>query len=158
MSPQRRSTQNNIVGPNSSNSEDDSEKIRIDNLHMYRNDLDSLADLAKIDPRLARAVVKQKDHENERENVSYRFGIVATSLLLGLGLVMLTVLLVFVGPLGTLLSIFVILALALAIRVILTGEWSETSWIGAGLSHLARILGSKPDPVDPARTRKLLGC
>ena len=42
----------------------------------------------------------------------------------------------------TLFAVALILAVALLIRVILTGEWSDTSWFGKLIDSLARALGS----------------
>jgi len=49
----------------------------------------------------------------------------------------------------TLMAIGLILAVALLIRVILTGEWSETTWFGKLVGALSKALGSKDEaPTD----------
>jgi hypothetical protein len=117
--------------------------MSVDNLHYHANDLDGLARLAKENPALAKKVVDQRDREDERANQSYRFGLVCATILPISLIISMTFMFVFVGVVATLTSVLLTLAMGVLVRVILTGEWSETSWIGTGLTRLAKALGSK---------------
>jgi hypothetical protein len=127
--------------PSKSERTDEARQIT-NNLHYYASDIDALRRLAEVDPKLARRVVDQRDKESQRENVSYRFGVVGTFFLLALVLLTALTSLIHAGFLATLGMVVVILAAALLIRVVLTGEWSETTWFGGFVHSLARLLGS----------------
>ncbi|GAA4133814.1 hypothetical protein ACFFTN_06755 [Aminobacter aganoensis] len=60
----------------------------------------------------------------------------------------LSFLLVETGVLATLLAIGGILAIATLVRVILTGEWSDTSWFGKLVQAIAKGLGGRPDEAE----------
>ena len=115
--------------------------LNIDSLHLHSNEIDSLNRLAKTDPDLARIVVDQKDRFDRRGHASFRFGVISASILL-LGLVAAaSYVLVKLGILLSIILIAFILTAALFIRVMLTGEWSDTSAIGAAINGIVRILG-----------------
>ena len=115
--------------------------LNIDSLHLHSNEIDSLNRLAKTDPDLARIVVDQKDRFDRRGHASFRFGVISASILL-LGLVAAaSYVLVKLGILLSIILLAFILTAALFIRVMLTGEWSDTSAIGAAINGIVRILG-----------------
>jgi hypothetical protein len=124
----------------------DNSGINIENLNYTASDVDALRRMAEVNPELAERIVDQRDRENQRENVSYRFGVVAASVLLIAILAFTFGCLAYVGFLATLGLIGVVLACALLVRVVLTGEWSETSWFGSLVHLLARALGSRTPP------------
>src|SRR2546423_12443964 len=106
--------------------------------------------MAKENPSLAKRIVDQRDKENQRQNVSYRFGVVGACLLVGMVLSGTFFSLVYAGFWATVSLMGVALAFALVIRVVLTGEWSETTWFGSLVHLLARVLGSRDrGPDDP---------
>lgn len=116
--------------------------VQIDNLHLQANDLDALRRLSEVDPELARDVLRQRDRINEREHVSDRMGM-AAALVMGLALLVVVALGLF--KLGFWLSVVLVLLLLGAghfLRVVLTGEWSDTSWFG---SFLSSRFGKKDD-------------
>lgn len=118
--------------------------LYIGNLNYSENDIKALAELAKVDPNLADKVVDQRNAESEREHFSERFGIAAVVLLIGMlifGVVFIT-LEAGIVALGMLIAL--ILATALMIRVIVTGEWSETTWFGSMIRGGVSLLGGKP--------------
>ena len=123
----------------------DTRILAIRELHYHGNDLAELRKIAEQNPALAAKIVDQRDQEDSRFNVSYRFGIVGSLVLVGMLLCSVTMLLINVGIWATLGLTVVILAVALLIRVILTGEWSDTTWFGKFVSLLAKALGSKSD-------------
>jgi hypothetical protein len=104
---------------------------------------DALTRMAKVNPGLATAIVQQRDTENRREHVSYRFGLVSSAILVSSAAGACLVGLIIVGLFQTLVLVAVILAVAVLVRVVLTGEWSETSWFGWLVHLLARALGSR---------------
>lgn len=117
--------------------------LNIGQFHYHGSDLAELRKLAEVDPSLASKVVDQRDAEDGRANASYRFGIAASAVLV-LGVVAaFAVILIFAGPIESAVVIGGILAVALLIRVILTGEWSDTSWFGKMMVSLAKALGAK---------------
>jgi hypothetical protein len=122
----------------------DTRVLNIEELHLHSNDLDALRRLAEADPNLARMVVEQKELADAREHASYRFGI-ASSALLAIGiLVALSYVLLSVGIALALVLLAGILAMALLVRVLLTGEWSETSWVGTLIEGIVKVLGGRP--------------
>lgn len=115
--------------------------LNIDSLHLHSNEIDSLNRLAKTDPDLARIVVDQKDRFDKRGHASFRFGVISASLLLLGVLVASSYVLVKMGIILSLILIAFIIAAAVLIRVLLTGEWSDTSAIGSIINGIVRILG-----------------
>lgn len=122
--------------------------LAINHLHLHGNDLAELRKLAEVSPHLAEKVVDQRDREDARANVSYRFGLAASLVLVALTLTCVTTLLVFVGLLPTILVIALILAVSLLVRVVLTGQWSDTTWFGKLVGLLAKALGSTSEKDD----------
>ena len=118
--------------------------ISIKDFHYHANDLVELRKLAEVDPMLAEKIVEQRDREHAREKASYTFGMLCTVALLAMMLVAFTCLLIFSGLLATMVAIGGILAVALLVRVILTGEWSDTTWFGKLLNVLVKALGGRP--------------
>ncbi len=118
--------------------------LLINHLHYYANDIAELRKLAEIDPELAKRVVEQRDKENERIVGSYNLGMITAGTLLGLILIVVTCLIIFAGILETIASVAVILACALFVRVVISGEWSETSWFGKLINLLLKALGGSP--------------
>ncbi|WP_128292608.1 MULTISPECIES: hypothetical protein [Afifella] len=116
--------------------------LAIGSLHLHGNDLAELRKIASENPALAEKIVDQRDREDARANASYRFGIVASLILIAMALSSLTFILVWAGLLATIGLALATLAIAVLIRVVLTGEWSETSWFGRVVNALARMLGS----------------
>lgn len=118
--------------------------LNVDELHLHVNDLDALRRLNDSDPELARIVVGHKDKSDAREHASFRFAVAVTSVLV-IGIL-------FAGSyifvnLGVLPSIFLIMFLflvAVALRVVLTGEWSDTSWIGKAVLQIIAVFGGRP--------------
>jgi hypothetical protein len=130
--------------PPKNGSEDAGQESRVLNvgeLHYHPNEIDSLRKLAEADPDLARIVVDQKSAFDVREHGSFRFGVVATSLLVLAIIAALSYVVVKLGVVSSLVVIFGILVVALLIRVLLTGRWSETSWIGHLVEAIVKILG-----------------
>jgi hypothetical protein len=117
--------------------------VNIENFHYTASDIDALTRMAKVNPGLATAIVQQRDTENRREHVSYRFGLVSSAILVSSAAGACLVGLIIVGLFQTLVLVAVILAVAMLVRVVLTGEWSETSWFGWLVHLLARALGSR---------------
>ncbi|NML75276.1 hypothetical protein HHL25_14185 [Rhizobium sp. S-51] len=119
--------------------------LLINHLHYYANDLAELRKLAEVDPDLAKAVVAQRDEENKRIVGSYNLGLVLAALLLAVTLAALTSLIIFAGIVATLVCAVGLLSCALFMRVILTGEWSDTSWLGKVINYLVKLLGGSTD-------------
>jgi hypothetical protein len=118
----------------------------IGQFHYHANDLSELRKLAEVDAVLAEKVVEQRDRESARLTASYNFGLLCAIVLLALILVCFTCMLVFAGLLATATVVVLILAVSLLVRVILTGEWSDTSWFGKMVNLLVKSLGGSPDP------------
>lgn len=114
------------------------------NVHLHGNDLAELRKIAEVNPELAEKIVDQRDGEDIRAHASYRFGLVTVvgllTILMG-GFILCAYLF---GLWTTLLLIALVLAVAVMIRVVLTGEWSDTTWFGQLVGGLAKALGSEP--------------
>ncbi|MFK0336757.1 hypothetical protein ACIQT7_05805 [Agrobacterium deltaense] len=118
--------------------------LAINHLHYHANDISELRKLAEVDISLAEKIIEQRDSESRRVSASYNFALICTVILLGMLLASMVGLLIVLGVLETLVAITAILALALLVRVILTGEWSDTSWFGKLIGLLLKALGGKP--------------
>jgi hypothetical protein len=108
--------------------------LKIDNLHLHANDIDALRRLAETDPHLARDLLKTREAADRRENISIIVAMVATTTLAVFGLAAGTYVLVTLGVVQSLIFAAVLLGLSHLVRVILTGEWSDTSWFGKLIS------------------------
>lgn len=117
--------------------------INVENWHHHGNDLAEIVKIAELDSDLAHKIVDNSEKEGRRKTISYRLGLVSTSFILITVLVAVAYLVVNQGIFTMIGAVMLILAIALLIRVILTGEWSETSWFGKGVHFLAKALGSK---------------
>lgn len=129
----------------------DTRILHIDNLHLHANEIDSLKRLAEVSPDLASLVVEQKDKFDRREHASYRLGILAaTSIVISVSLGFLYVI-INIGLLQSVIFILFVVVVSALVRVIINGEWSDTSWIGKTVQSLIQWLGgtgkadSKPD-------------
>ena len=133
--------------------------LAIKELHYHPNDITELRKLAEISPELASKVIDSNDKADSRVNTSYRFGLVSTAFILLGALAAFSFVLVTAGILATAGAVAMILAVALLTRVVLTGEWSDTSWFGRLVTLLTKALGGSdqakaPDePDDSAETK-----
>lgn len=127
--------------------------ISINDFHYHANDLAELRKIAEIDPRLAEMIIAQRDREHAREKASYTLGLISAFALLAMVLGAFGCLLIFVGLLETFAVVGGILAAALLVRVILTGEWSDTSWMGRFLNLFVKVLGGTPISEDDTTRR-----
>ena len=117
--------------------------LNIGNLHYHPNELSELRKIAEINPELAHKVIDQRERSESREETSFRIGLGSAFILL-VTLIIGTVYVVVNAGIMALICLFAaILAVALLIRVILTGEWSETNWVGHIVKALVAIAGGK---------------
>jgi hypothetical protein len=118
--------------------------VAIKDFHYHGNDITELRKLAEINPALADKVIDQRDRSEARFTSSYNFGVGASIALLAILLITSTIILLFGGILQLLAAVMIIFSAALLIRVVLTGEWSDTSWFGKFVGLLVKALGGKP--------------
>lgn len=111
-------------------------------LHYYGNDLSELRKLAEQNPKLAEKIIDQREASDVRRHVSYRLGLGTSVLFAALLFGGLGTFIVFVGIWNAIGVAIIILAVALLVRVVLTGEWSDTSWFSRAVQLLAKALGS----------------
>lgn len=117
--------------------------LSIDNLHLHSNEIDALRRLAEADPELAKILVTQKDSFDRRDHWSYRFGVVMAAIM-ALGLTFsLSYVLINLGLLLSMVMIAAVVVLALMVRVLLTGEWSDTSAVSKIVDGIIHITGGK---------------
>ncbi|UFI04663.1 hypothetical protein [Roseibium aggregatum] len=135
-------------GSNGDNNGKTNNFLAVGTLHYHGNDLTELRKIAEINPELAKEILEKDDKKDNRANVSYRFAIASSLFLVFFLLLSVTLLSIYVGLWSTFLAILLILAIALLIRVILTGEWSETGWFGKAVGLLAKALGSEHNSKD----------
>jgi uncharacterized membrane protein len=120
--------------------------VAVKNVHVYANDIHELTKLAEVDPELAHKLADQRERQSIREESSFRLGLVAALGLLATLIFGVVYVVINAGVVALALTIGVILATALLIRVIITGEWSETTWVGSFLKFaLKKAGGSFPD-------------
>lgn len=119
--------------------------LSIGQFHYHGNDLAELRKLAEVDPGLADRIIEQRDAEHARQTASHNFGVICTVVLLGMVLTTFACMIIFAGILATAFAVGGILSVAVLVRVILTGEWSDTTWFGSLLNVLVKALGGKPD-------------
>lgn len=129
--------------------------LNVDNLHIHGNDIRELTRLAQTDPDLAHKIVDQAADQARLEADSYRLALVVSLILFVAIIIGVAYVVVHSGVLALVCVIATILATAALVRAILTGEWSDTSWIGQLLGGFLRLMGGKPpsgkdDPADPS--------
>ena len=122
--------------------------VQIGAVHLQVNDLDALRRLAETHPDLAKSVVDQKDQFDRREHVSYRIALVVTALLAFGLLGTISAALFSLGLVKGIILIALILSMGLVLRVVLTGEWSDTSWVGQALDKISGLKKSTPEESD----------
>lgn len=118
--------------------------LAINNLHYHANDISELRKLAEIDASLAEKIIDQRDRESARIAASYRFGLFMSSFLMATVIASFTLIVIYGGILTASAVIVAVLATALLVRVVLTGQWSETSWFGRLTDFCLRLLGDTP--------------
>ena len=119
-----------------------SNHLHIGHFHYTANDLAELRRTAETNPKLAAQIAENADRRDKRRHASERLGIIASVAILIFSMASIVAIIWTAGFWTTLFAVALILAVALLIRVILTGEWSDTSWFGKLIDSLARALGS----------------
>ncbi len=137
-------------GGNGNGRSDGGRFLSIGQFHYHGNDLAELRKLAEVDAGLADKVIEQRDAEHARQTASHNFGVICTVVLLGMVLVAFTCMIIFAGIIATAIAVGGILSVAVLVRVILTGEWSDTTWFGSLLNVLVKALGGKTEDEDSA--------
>lgn len=117
--------------------------LAINNLHYHANEISELRRLAETNPGLAEKIIDQRDRSEARVAASYNFGVGATVVLLTVLLTAAVITLAFGGVIELLILVAVILAGSFLVRVVLTGEWSDTSWFGKLVTSVVGALGGK---------------
>lgn len=134
------------ITPNESNDETGdnggNQILNIGSYHYYGNDLKEIGRIAENNPELAEKLIDSSDKHHQRSNFSYRFGIAATLLLVAMILASFLTLFILKGILATFGIVACFGVVALLIRVILTGQWPEDTFIGKTVQGLAKLLGS----------------
>lgn len=109
---------------------DASFSLFVENFHYRANDLTELRKLAEQDPALARQIVETRDAMHRRENNSFLAGMVmATAVAITLIAGSVTTL-IYLGWWQALIFGAGLLFAGHFLRVLMTGQWSETSWFG----------------------------
>jgi hypothetical protein len=116
--------------------------LAIRDFHYHGNDLRELKEIAKENPDLAHKLVDNSDRQDARANVSYRFGLIATSAIVIAVIGLFGIIIFTEGLKATLAYGFILFLCIILIRVILTGEWSDESWIGRALVWMSKLLGA----------------
>lgn len=109
--------------------------VNIENFNHSTNDLDALRRLAEVDPELAKEVVRNKDNANRRETNSFTMAVFASVALVAFMICAGALVLINLGALETAIFVAIMLGCSHVVRVILTGKWSSTSWIGSLLQR-----------------------
>lgn len=133
---------------NPDNLPDDPERVRardrdaralfIENLHYHATDMSELRRIAEADPVLAHKIVDNAADENRMIAGSYRLGLIVTAILAAVVLAGAAYIIVNIGWWQTIVFVLAMLGVSHVLRVVLTGEWSDTSWF-------ARFLRKKSD-------------
>ncbi|MBA86112.1 hypothetical protein ACSSNL_13480 [Thalassobius sp. S69A] len=139
---------NNLPGepgrdPNSSTN---GRALYVKDLHYHATSLTELRRLAETNPDLAEKVVDQEDRRHQREDSSFKLALIVTGFLATLMLTAFVSIAYLFGLFQSIGMIVFLLAVSHLLRVVLTGEWSETSWLGQFLS--SGKSGKKTDDED----------
>lgn len=118
--------------------------ININELSLHANDIDALRRLHEASPELASNVLRQKDNESRRDHSSFRLGMAAAVFVVAFTLSMLAYLLTTGGVIISIVMVFLLISIAFLIKVMLTGEWPETTWLGHLVAALVKVSGGKP--------------
>lgn len=111
--------------------------VNVDTLNYQANDIAELRKLADNHPELAQQIINDRRHESEMAENSYRLGVVLTSILAIVILGVASWTLINLGWWQSIMFVAAMLGISHILRVILKGEFSETSWFG-------KILTNKP--------------
>lgn len=113
--------------------------VSVENLHFRANDIDAIRRLAEVSPELASEFLASSERADIRQNRSMALGMItagAVALAL-IGAACTSV--IFLGWWQSIVMVCVILGCSHLLRVLLKGEWSDTSWFG-------KILGGSQMP------------
>ena len=113
--------------------------LNVEHLHLRANDIDAIRRLAEVDPELAREMIASHERSDIRESRSMSLGMVTAGLvaLALIGAACASV--IYLGWWQSVAMIGLILGCSHLLRVLLKGEWSDTSWFG-------RFFGGKSPP------------
>lgn len=103
--------------------------LRIDNLHYMPNSLTELRRLAQEHPDLAKDVVDAQREAKRLDAGSERIGLYAALILALFCVTGAVIIVITLGWWQTMAFVLVMLGVSHLVRTVLTGEWSETSWI-----------------------------
>jgi hypothetical protein len=123
--------------------------VDVEHMHVHQSELRELTRLAEINPDLADKVLDQRENQSVREDANFRIGLIATLALLMTLIFGVVFVVVYAGIAALALTVFLFLATALLLRVILTGEWSETSWIGSLVKIAINAAGGRTSEKNP---------
>lgn len=116
----------------------------IEGYHNYESDIRGLAELSRSNPALAQQLLDNEDAADRRSHGSHRLGLFTALLLVGILVYGVVEILTSFGIVASIAFILFMIALAAVIRVVLTGEWSDTSWMGKVILGILRAFGAKP--------------
>jgi len=115
--------------------------IRTEHVHFQPNNVAEIGLLADRHPELAAQIVTNDAAKSERENGSFRLGMIITGTVAISAIGFSAWALISMGVWQALALVATLLGISHVLRTILKGEWSDTSWFG-------KMLGAKP-PKDP---------
>ncbi|WP_141246486.1 hypothetical protein [Actibacterium ureilyticum] len=104
--------------------------LYVENFHYSPNSISELRRLAESNPELAEKIVDSQDRVARLYSISEWIGMVVSAVL-GLSIIAGFVsMVVNLGWWQSLAFVLLMLATSHLLRTVLTGEWSETSWLG----------------------------
>lgn len=118
--------------------------LSVGNINYNESDIRALKDLAEVDPDLAKRVVDQKDEADKRDHASFRLGLIVAAVITTVAIVTVGAAIVLLGVIPSLIFIVALLIITVLVRAILTGQWSDASWIGRAMASIVNGLGGRP--------------
>lgn len=114
--------------------EDTGGGLYVENLHYNPNSITELRRLAETNPDLAEKIIDGQNNAVKLSNVSEWVGICVTGIIAMTAIVGFVVVVVKLGWWQSIAFTLILLAVSHLLRTILTGEWSDTSWLGRAFS------------------------
>lgn len=109
--------------------------VNITNAHLRTNNIDGYRRLAaECGVEFAEKVLESNERQDRRETAGLVIGMISAGLLAIALVLAVTASIILLGWWQSVLVALLLLACGMLMRVLLTGEWSETSWIGKILS------------------------
>ena len=126
----------------------------IENAQINEHEARALAELSAVNPDLADLYVNRLKERDALEDSSEKFGLIIVAFVATCILICITLSIIFGSVISVGILVLLFVAGAFFFKVVISGEWSDTSWFGTAINGLVRMLGGKPtsEDIDDSRS------